>query len=227
MSETLSSDSCQEFEIFCIGDSLTEGHTGDANDGTFSPYSTFLSRLVCEKHNCAVTSSGQSGEFTVAMKKRLDMILSSVENDESAKKFDLVCILAGTNDLGCSETPKKIFKNLLSMYNRVLSHGAELCVITVPENGLDLYWLDSSRKELNDKIRKYVRRESEKDFIVLFDLEKEIPHSQANKKYWSEDDLHMSKRGYKHFAKKLYKVLTENQILERETETQKPILNKN
>ena len=179
------------------------------------PYAKFLEELIKEsdveglKSVVEINERGVSGEQTNTMVARLD-------GELSGDQYDLVILLAGTNDVGTRKGADEVFDRLQQMYKAVAKHGARLCVLTLPENAIDAdnaqyAWLEQARTALNDKIRAFAAAD---DNVILFDLDGAIPHGQRKgqeemAKYWG-DTLHFSEEGYKLFAEKLFAVLKES-----------------
>lgn len=193
--------------LLCFGDSLTEGHTGGFCT-VMKPYGDVLQSLMSADCVCGrVVVSGTSGEETSSMISRLESQLRKA--DRESQHFSLVVLLGGTNDVGRGKSAEETFENLKLMYDCVAAHGAKLCAVTLPENGVTekdpvFQWLEPARSGVNNKIRHFV--EAHRGSCFLFDLDKAIPHAYrgtGNEELWG-DTLHLSAKGYNEFAQQLW-----------------------
>ena len=170
-------------KVLCIGDSLTYGNTLHSLP-TGDSYTDYLTDLLPQH---TFVNSGVCGETTGQIAYRLHNIMNS-------EKFDLVIILAGTNDLGLKLGFKKITSNLLFMYDIVHKYGAKLITCTVPESA----YADNVKSKVNDWVRSYLK------CYAMYDLNKSIPFSHD---HFSIDNLHFNDEGYRLMAKQLVNIL--------------------
>eukprot|EP00090_Calanus_glacialis_P036062 TRINITY_DN61512_c0_g1_i1.p1 TRINITY_DN61512_c0_g1~~TRINITY_DN61512_c0_g1_i1.p1 ORF type:complete len:158 (-),score=39.02 TRINITY_DN61512_c0_g1_i1:2-475(-) len=106
------------------------------------------------------------------------------------KQFDLVCIMAGTNDLGSVET-EKIEENLLKLHKKVHERDIKTLAIGIPESGFSnqAAGLSEKREKINNCLRnKALTLKSQMHFM-------ENP-VKFNKDNFASDGLHFSKAGY-------------------------------
>jgi lysophospholipase L1-like esterase len=220
--------------VLAFGDSLTEGYVTSTS---FAPYSDHLRTLLnanithaelssaAASRSVAVDNYGVSGDFATAMPDRLHLVLRKAQ--EVGAPYDLVIVLAGTNDLGCDGSVDDIFGSLTRMYAEVLAHhsrSAHLLLVTVPEARMTFSeGYTRARTGLNERIRDF-HAEHVDQRTHLLDLDKVIPYSSVRKTdreaeflpLWS-DTLHFSALGYERVACLLYAVIREECVLERES----------
>ena len=191
--------------ILAIGDSLTAGYYKYGR--AFHPYAKHLTELF-DHANIPVNiqQKGVSGERVVpTMIDRLRRLLSN------STSYDWIIILGGTNDLADSSKNAEIIfqKGLQPMYELCLNHAqkkTKLVVMTVIENTYfsSEHAGDKDRQNLNNMIRNYVANSSEKDRIVLVDLDKGIPYhsltSEKERKEVYDDVVHLTPVGYDRMA---------------------------
>ena len=214
MSLSASSDSTTEvpptINILTFGDSLTEGY--HRFGFAFHPYSNELKRCIDENYgdrgkNVCVKECGLSGEFTDHMIPRLRSLL---DHSSGESVYNVVCILAGTNDLSSDDSAEEIFNRLSELYSLVFAHheNTVLVTITIPEAlFLDFDYVER-RSSINSFIKDHASSMNERKVICL-DLEKEIPY-RVNKEKDSElwdDALHMTPAGYDKFGGLIFRSL--------------------
>ena len=160
-----------------------------------------------------VHQRGVSGEFTFSMLPRLHQTLEKART--AGHPYKIVCILGGTNDLSDDDnTPESIFAHLHQMYDLVLSHGALLAAITIPESAFTDAEYVALRTGVNGHIKSFCAKNAAT--TVCIDLEHHIPYFNAdgvkNDELW-DDGLHMTPKGYDEFGQFVFNQL-ETKILE-------------
>ena len=182
--------------ILAFGDSLTEGW---CDFGTkFHPYTRKLQTLVESlSKSVDVVNQGVSGETTGQMCERLPLVL------DKDGPFDLVIILAGTNDLGLSlnKDGEPLFQRLKSLHELALRHSPLSIAVTIPETGYETMDRFTALKEkrllVNTLLKKYVQDCGSK--IILSDLSTRLPRESLShedrRKFWA-DGLHFTPAGY-------------------------------
>jgi lysophospholipase L1-like esterase len=189
--------------ILCVGDDLT---TGTYNVGCkFHPYTIELQTLLGQRG--IVMNSGQSGDSTLDMLTRLSV-------RANLKKFDLVCILGGTNDLFYHDA-NVIFGNLFQMHELCHRAGVKTVAIGIPEMlGESQYPIIRERRlQVNELLQTLLCKEFN---CIYFDLPTIIPLSTLNEEqqqyYWN-DDIHLTPAGYNRFGESLYRFIVSNKLL--------------
>lgn len=208
------------YRILAFGDSLTTGNTGgELNEAMDKPYTIHLSKLLRDNHPdyaFKVDNRGIYGELVCGeMTERLPRVL------HESGPYDLVIILGGTNDI--IEAKKgledSLFEGITNLHAAVVSHGAKVIVLTIPET--DLYFKDlrengfcwvkeegeNIRLLVNEKLRESIGRNEENVHITLCDFAVKFPQQSLCDKdlqeLWS-DGLHFTEKGYSKMAEIIY-----------------------
>ena len=170
--------------------------------------SSTLEKLILEnfkidKQQLNVISEGVSGQCAVNMIQRLDKCL----NTNKKIKYDLVLILAGTNDIALVKDIQKIINSIIEMHEMCNNNGIKSLLMTIPECEKQNDQVIQKRNKINEAIKEYAT----KNDIEIFDLyEKFKFHSLDDKDkelYWN-DGLHFTPKGYQHLGQMLYESLT-------------------
>lgn len=222
--------------VLGFGDSLTYGiiKSGE-NAPSPHPYSISLSNLFGSDRNISIYQSGQPGELTNYMVRRLkNLVMKKYWNNKDLK---LAIILGGTNDVGCGVNAPGIIQNLIQLhqiihnisYNQVgldystssrrsieninsQRYAVFTLAITIP----DLEWPfnknDHVRKSVNQALREYAQYCSHR--VLLLDLEGMFNYqvNATNLQYWSGDGVHFSSVGYDTIAMMLYDTILKYDI---------------
>eukprot|EP01127_Copromyxa_protea_P020276 TRINITY_DN6755_c0_g1_i2.p1 TRINITY_DN6755_c0_g1~~TRINITY_DN6755_c0_g1_i2.p1 ORF type:complete len:142 (-),score=29.48 TRINITY_DN6755_c0_g1_i2:74-499(-) len=120
----------------------------------------------------------------------------------TSKKFDVVVLLAGTNDLG-SRKASDIIADLADLHTKIIDSGAHLLAVTIPLLQFDTFKaLTEKRTIVNDWIRENSIQAS------VLDLENLFPKGgdDESDEYW-DDGLHFSPKGYDYFGKLVFEAL--------------------
>lgn len=191
----------------CFGDSLTAGFqspTTDNPQGAETPYGRFLQELVGP--SVQVSVSGICGELTGEMAMRFRPAVL-------AHQPAYVVILGGTNDLGWNAAPADIMRNLLKMYELSGAAGIKAVPVTVPSIRLgDDLWSEEGRRWFTEHLERrrllneLILRYAQSKGLAAFDLftatvEQETQQLAAE---YSNDGLHLTTRGYRLVAERLY-----------------------
>jgi acyl-CoA thioesterase-1 len=198
--------------IVAMGDSLTVGYQssigGEWVEST--PYTSFLEKKLLgmgesqrKKLRFQIDNKGVSGELTGEMLARFDRDVTSVGPD-------FVIILGGSNDLGWGISPRRVFNNLVEMYEAASASGIQIIACSVPSIlGYDS--LISPRIALNDMIRGYCIEER-RPFADLFRATADRETNRLLDEY-SNDGLHLSTLGYQRIADAIYEEALEGLLL--------------
>jgi len=107
------------------------------------------------------------------------------------KNYALVCIMAGTNDLGTVDGDN-IEKNLLVLHKKVHERGISTIAIGIPESGFTNQIKGIGEKREN--INKWLESEAiGGSSSKMYFLENPVKFNTDN---FAPDGLHFSKRGY-------------------------------
>jgi len=137
---------------------------------------------------------GVVGELTSDM-------LNRFQKDVVDLHPDYAIILGGSNDLGWDISPQSILKNLVEMYEEAVKHKIEPIACTVPsilgfDAGMPL------RIELNGLIEGYCLMHG----LICVDLFTATcdPRTKRLKEEFSNDGLHLNRRGYEAVAEVIF-----------------------
>merc|ERR1712039_288590 len=115
----------------------------------------------------------------------------------TGKPFDLVLILAGTNDLNYGYNKEDILERICALHDLVLHTGARTVAITMPflrsKTGQEK--VEADRRWINASLREFVARDPEQRFCV--DLAFQLLQDAANAPLWDPDGIHLSPTGYR------------------------------
>ena len=194
-------------KVLCYGDSLTAGYCEYGS--VFTPYGDMITRLS----DVEVLSVGMSGWTTgemvdaAAYKCNEDCVghvgdgLQRLLKDNS---FDVVCLMAGTNDLGTGVELEEIVSNLKALVDLCYSSSNPnvfVVLLTVPPTGGDQYEsVRRRRTAINDAIKVIVNNHGEKAFLIdaasILSNPGEHPEVPTPESLlWDSDLLHLSPLG--------------------------------
>ena len=197
--------------LLAFGDSLTAGYT-DAGE-SFHPWAPLLQR----KFGLATADHiGLSGWTTAQMVQHLDATAATDvcgrswpglrrsvrEATDAGMPYDIVVIMAGTNDLADYYTPEEVVANLALLHSVAHSSGAKSVAITIPESAgsVQVRWLRELRQEANAAVREWALAQPA-ERLMLVDSNQLLPYAPG--RFWEPDGLHMSCDGYQTFGTKL------------------------
>ena len=106
------------------------------------------------------------------------------------KPIDLVCIMAGTNDLGSAVDVGKIEENILNLHNKVHERQIQTLAIGIPESEFCKRIADGEKKR--QRINKRLQNEALASEHMHF-VENPVKFNRDN---FAVDGLHFSKVGY-------------------------------
>ena len=187
--------------VACFGDSLTWGY---CQRGRLAfPYGVYLEQLMQGK--AIVHSFGENGAQTKQLKLTLR---PKVFNGNM--KYDVVVILAGTNDLGYNVEIDVIIGNLKDMGKIVRENGAVPFFMSVPAIGKDIFMEEhlEKQKELNAEIQQLCSDEGY-IFIDLFTFTVDKDGKMLLLDFVDTDGLHFSKNGYVRMGEVVYQTIVE------------------
>jgi len=209
--------------MLAVGDSLTAGFS---SHGGRHPYSDTLQRLLGDSWK--ITNCGVDGLRAVEVLRLLGGRLQSAA--AASEQFDLVAILAGTNDLGAYAPAATINGHLLQMHKLAHEYGVQTIAITLPEMAYE--YKDSEargiRHAVNSRLKCFVWCTKvaprwccacaccccSRGRSTLFDLGELIPNGPTNRdaKMWS-DMVHLSAAGYRRFGELLHGHMVEQKLV--------------
>mmetsp|Transcript_14074 Transcript_14074/g.23411 ORF Transcript_14074/g.23411 Transcript_14074/m.23411 type:complete len:223 (-) Transcript_14074:1740-2408(-) len=209
-------------KILCYGDSLTAGFSMLGMH--FTPYGeTIGSRLMMDGISSgSVTSIGMSGWTTGDMiaglecSKNVDLcgnegpgLVRLLEEGH----YDVVCLMAGTNDIGTGVDEEEIFGNLKNLSNISMEKGgsaSKTVLLSIPPIGAEgrATWIKTKRDIINQGIQRFVEQNSPR--MVFIDAASQLPNpgshsgSSSESELWDRDLLHLSPKGYETLGNFVY-----------------------
>lgn len=211
--------------ILVYGDSLTRGYPGN------EPYARGLSAALAAADTPSdIVGCGLCGLTSTELVAGLDAKqLSDVFDQEGSGirdmltvkgPFDLVLIMAGTNDLAdCDEvpdTPGMIVRNLAQMHSACHAAGIRTVALSIPESSVSTSGsfpeLTAARIAANKELAAWVQKAGSGSMGPLasyIDTEQLIAYdgSSMAKGLWESDGLHFSPAGSKQFGENLAPLL--------------------
>jgi lysophospholipase L1-like esterase len=208
--------------VLCYGDSLTAGFFRHGTE--FHPYGNVLA----SKSGLPVTTVGMSGWTTEKMKKGAvdhnaeDLVgnhgdgLVTLINEQH---YDLVCLMAGTNDLGHHFSIGTIVDNIEGLVKYCLTNNptTKVALLTVPPNGGETAYesIRKRRAAVNAGLAKIASRHS--DRVLLIDTSEALPNpgntSGTGAELWDADTLHFSPVGSARLGELVYNKLVERGLV--------------
>eukprot|EP00440_Ansanella_granifera_P040876 gb/GFBE01044324.1/.p1 GENE.gb/GFBE01044324.1/~~gb/GFBE01044324.1/.p1 ORF type:complete len:470 (+),score=71.99 gb/GFBE01044324.1/:1-1410(+) len=138
---------------------------------------------------------------------------SNFAPSQDGRPWDIVVILAGTNDLRMSSQPEAVLQELLALHSIVRAAGASCVAVTVPQCGPDdaaAGSLTGHRRVVNDGLRAAAAAsmQGRGPNLTLADFDMELsrlPKPQRDALF--TDTVHFSEEGYKLLASVVQKAL--------------------
>jgi lysophospholipase L1-like esterase len=208
--------------ILCYGDSLTAGYCKHGTE--FNPYGNTLAA----KSGLPVTTVGMSGWTTqqmvqAAAKQNVedpvghsgDGIVTILQK----RQYDLVCLMAGTNDLINSFNTGDILVNIETLVNYCLhaNKTTRIVLLTVPASGAELTH-EAARKRrmvVNHGLVKIASKYSYR--VMLIDTADALPNpghrDSPAADLWDLDMLRFSAYGSERLGEFVYSTLVERGVL--------------
>lgn len=131
--------------VLAYGDSLTAGYHPVGQRSRFKPYGKFLAEHLAPHFDAEVWVCGLSGLSARQMVEKQanpDITDTTSRRGKGLKQamkdcgpFDLVLLMAGTNDLGGSTPPKCIVEQIKQLHKICHDAGTPTFVMSVPDNG--------------------------------------------------------------------------------------------
>lgn len=175
-----------DFSVLAYGDSLTAGY---CNAG-FS-FASYALAIEAAAPNILCDHMGYSGWTAKEMVISCTLPLTLTCADREGYKYDLVIIMAGTNDLACFDEDQ-IAQNLWKLHQSAHEQGVRTLAVSVPESQAQTEFelLAKVAKTVNNKLEERCSQDNLATFVKC-----PIPYDKASG-YWEEDGLHMSFAGY-------------------------------
>lgn len=195
-------------KILAYGDSLTAGYNMFKS---YVPYGEELGKgLRALKTPADVWVCGHPGRTADWMVAQLDA--TGGQNAPPGLRqlvkgfgpFDLVMIMAGTNDLGRGSGPESVFSKLVLLHSACHKLGVPTLALTVPPNrGAQSGQRHDAWKTVNRLLSEWSRSDQAPTLLRgCVDTGKVLPYDEENGQ-WETDGLHYSPQGYNGLGRKL------------------------
>jgi len=198
--------------ILCYGDSLTAGFC--LRGAKFVPYANFLkNKLSSNGLNVEIDHYGFSGWTTQQLLSNSDKdvlkdftghkgpgLKKALENE----KYDLLILMAGTNDLGHGKTAEDIFKNIKTLAEFSLEANVSVLHVGIPDSAFLFH--SSEARVKRDNINKLMENYATSKELVIYTP---CPFKfSPNSRNFDTDGLHFSEIGYQVFGEGLSGVVS-------------------
>mmetsp|Transcript_128557 Transcript_128557/g.333271 ORF Transcript_128557/g.333271 Transcript_128557/m.333271 type:complete len:430 (+) Transcript_128557:83-1372(+) len=190
--------------ILCYGDSLTAGFA--ANGQQFEPYGRAMAeRLAGAGTACEVAVCGLSGKTAREMVATSSTSLADIVGNrgkglvralEEDGPFDLVLIMAGTNDMGHGAQPETILQDLQRLHGLCHERGVPTVALAPPPAPV----AGSAREQMRQRFTAKLRALSQgmERMVACVDPADIVPASALG--LWEQDGLHFTPAGSRQFG---------------------------
>jgi len=219
--------SAPRVRILAYGDSLTAGFCDRGRK--FSPYGAALVEALAPEFDAEVWVCGLSGMLAEEMMERLRRKVLRDRFGRQGKglqyilaedgKFDLVIIMAGTNDLATPCRAADVCNSVQALHGACHEFGLRTVALSVPHTRILAKVLEAEAeqkkvhsarrayavrwRDTNDMLQKWATGPGEQDGVVHFvDTSTVMPFSEDSG-CWEEDGLHFSPQGSRHLGEAL------------------------
>lgn len=196
--------------ILCYGDSLTAGYYSKGR--RFEPYARALAEgLDLAGLSCKVSFCGHSGRTAEEMVHAAGSSLTDVVGLrgkgllrmlEEDGPFDLVIIMAGTNDLGFGATHAQLLEWLRSLHAMCHDRGVRTMALAPPPAPCSNSAREGDRRQLLASIQRWCH--GVERIVSCVDPADYLPMSES--KVWDHDGLHFSPVGSRALGRGLAKL---------------------
>lgn len=199
--------------VLCYGDSLTAGF---ADGGcAFEPYGRALAEAMAGLGTpCEVSVCGLSGKTASEMVAGMDSGLTDMMGNwgkglrralREDGPFDLVVIMAGTNDIGYGHRPEEIVKDVRQLHVACHELGVKTCLLPPPSAPCgDAPW-HATRRQAKQRMEEFA--ESMSSIACVIDPSTIVPaiagSAASGASMWDPDKLHFSPVGSRCLGKEL------------------------
>lgn len=205
----------QTKRILCYGDSLTAGYYRYGSE--FHPYGDTLAKLS----HANVDAVGMSGWTSDEMVQNANLS----DNEDAvgyssdglikllkSKSYDIVCVLAGTNDLGTGVSADDIIENLQASTRICLEtndgNQVKVLLLTVPPSRAEQY-TGPRRSIVNSALASIASQHFGRVFVA--DAGSALPIAEVE--LWDSDMLHLSPKGSERLGQFVYDQLCASGLL--------------
>jgi lysophospholipase L1-like esterase len=196
-------------KILGFGDSLTAGTPGYEPGYGGDARSQYGFWLLDSARNDGVTTlqfhnQGIPGELARMMPQRLKRLLE-------ANSYDLVIIMAGTNDLGWGFGPSDVYESLLRIWQVSTSRETTTIACSIPPIGMRVPHHQQMQQELNQRI---LQEGSRLPYLLVADVFSKLADDNGllPMRFDSGDGLHLSVEGYRRIGESLWNDVVRNLV---------------
>jgi len=196
-------------KILGFGDSLTAGTPGYEPGYGGDVRSQYGFWILESARNDGKTmlqfqNQGIPGQLASEMQPRLRRLLE--RND-----YDIVIIMAGSNDLGWGHGPDEVYDVLSHLWNESTSKGIKTIACTIPPIGSRMPQHQEKQRHLNGRI---LKEGCHIPHLLLADVFPELADEDGIlfPKYNSGDGLHLSVEGYRRIGETLWENVIRNLV---------------
>lgn len=209
--------------ILCYGDSLTAGYYRHGSE--FHPYGD----TIAVKSGLSVKTVGMSGWTSSQMVEAAqktgihDQIHSPGDGLVvllKQRQWDLVCLMAGTNDLGYGMSTGDIVENMEILVKHCLNSSpfVKIALLTVPPTGGEAKHERTRKRHaaVNSGLVRLANKYSSRVLLVNTEIALPNPGNDLDSPYrdlWDEDMLHFSPRGSERLGEYVYTTLVEKGLI--------------
>ncbi|MFA0630634.1 SGNH/GDSL hydrolase family protein [Vibrio sp. 10N.222.49.A3] len=167
-------------DLVMFGDSITE----------WAPWADIF-------RDVSMVNRGLAGDTTTGMLRRIDTTLNVKPN--------LVCFMAGINDLAQGYDVEHIYRNYIDMLEVWQENDIRILVQSTLYVGSKLQGLNPSVELLNSKISEYCTQQG----IAFLDVNSVLSPNKLLSNEYSCDDLHLNAKAYQAWAEVLQPTIAE------------------
>eukprot|EP00929_Paragymnodinium_shiwhaense_P000945 TRINITY_DN101145_c0_g1_i1.p1 TRINITY_DN101145_c0_g1~~TRINITY_DN101145_c0_g1_i1.p1 ORF type:complete len:460 (-),score=44.24 TRINITY_DN101145_c0_g1_i1:490-1869(-) len=208
-----------EVRILCYGDSLTAGFC--SGGAFFEPYGKALADtlgtlgLPTEVEVCG-HNGGLASEFAQKMESSLMDVtgchgkgLKRILSDDGP--FDLVIIMAGTNDIAKNAHPEEVLRSVRCLHNECHRHGIPTVAMAPPP--FSFAKAETTRRHFAHLLRDWAASTLARGRVNFQDAGALVQAPPGYGWMWEPDRLHFNPSGYQRLGEALAKVLLESRLL--------------
>eukprot|EP00929_Paragymnodinium_shiwhaense_P084002 TRINITY_DN4489_c0_g3_i1.p2 TRINITY_DN4489_c0_g3~~TRINITY_DN4489_c0_g3_i1.p2 ORF type:complete len:380 (+),score=62.92 TRINITY_DN4489_c0_g3_i1:98-1237(+) len=206
--------------VLCYGDSLTAGFC--SNGSLFEPYGRAMAESLGEAGvSTEVFVCGLSGGFASEFVAKKNGSLTDVVGGQGKGlarilsedgPFDLVIIMAGTNDLGRNDAPHEILRSVKQLHKECHQRNIPTVAVAPPPAPVRTPMQEAIRVQLATLISQWAASETE-GHVVYQDPAAFVPATPNFGWIWEADRLHFTPAGSRSLGDKMAKLVLANELL--------------
>mmetsp|Transcript_39606 Transcript_39606/g.109102 ORF Transcript_39606/g.109102 Transcript_39606/m.109102 type:complete len:427 (-) Transcript_39606:68-1348(-) len=195
-------------KILCYGDSMTAGFY---NSGLqFSPYGETLAKRLpatvwvngLSGYTATLMARSVSEKGLVDLTRHVGWGVKRILREKGP--FDLMLIMAGTNDLLRGHSPDSAFEAVKALHTACHNMGVRTVALSVPPGWRGMGEQDYAARW--SRLNRLIRRWCGEGKVAFVDVAKLVPYGKHNG-FWAEDGIHFTPRGSELLATKLDPIL--------------------